>query len=329
MVRATVELLHQPITADHVADTLALFYEAPLEALSLCTRACVVAAEGNKLVGGDFSNIEGRICAWLAGEHWKLQAFRDYDAGIGPDLYKVTAGAILGLAPEDVSKPQRQETGKVSELSFQFQGAVGAYSRQGAKYGIRLPDWRIREFVTGWRIKNNRIAAMWPILQDAAIEAVGAPGCVVSVLDGKIQYHCDKSFLFCKLPSGRVISYAAPSLAWKTKIIVIDGDEVEFNRYTVSYWGQHKGWRQIDLYGGMQCAHVVSGTARDVLVAAMFRLEAAGYPIVLTVHDETLSEVAADYGSAEEYQQILLQKPKWLAEVPIAATSWEGPRYDK
>jgi DNA polymerase len=79
----------------------------------------------------------------------------------------------------------------------------------------------------------------------------------------------------------------------------------------------------------MQCAHVVSGTARDVLVDAMFRLEAAGYPLVLTVHDEVLSEVDADYGSLDEYRGLLLQKRKWLADVPLAATAWEGFRYDK
>jgi DNA polymerase len=310
-------------------DRLEVLFDSPLETLSLCTRASVIAAPGHRLLGGDFSNIEGRICAWMAGEQWKLDAFKAYDAGKGPDLYKVTAGRMLGVPPEQVTKPQRQQTGKVSELSFQFQGAVGAYKKQGVKYGIRLPDDVISQFVRSWRAENANIAAMWPALQDAAIEAVSAQGCVVSCLHGKVAYVSNGDFLFCRLPSGRVISYASPSVAWKTKVVVIDGDEVEFNRRTVSFWGMQKGWRQIDLYGGMQCAHVVSGAARDVLVSAMFRLERAGYPLVLTVHDECLSEAPIGFGSADEYREILMEKDPWFAEVPIAATAWEGPRYVK
>jgi DNA polymerase len=312
-----------------MADRFELLFPQPLETLSLCTRASIVAAPGHRLLGGDFSNIEGRICAWLAGAKWKLDAFRSFDAGTGPDLYKVTAGGILGIPPEQVTKPQRQETGKVSELSFQFQGAVGAYKRQGAKFGVRLPDARIKEFVQGWRARNIEIVGMWEQLENAAIEAVSAPGCVVECCGGKIAYTCNKQFLWCRLPSGRIISYASPSVSWKTKTIKVDGDEFEINRRTVSYWSFGKGKQQIDLYGGMQTAHVVSGTARDVLVSAMLRVEEAGYPLVLTVHDECLSEAPEGYGSVEDYLRLLLIKDAWFEEVPIAATAWEGPRYVK
>jgi DNA polymerase len=310
-------------------DRLEVLFDSPLETLSLCTRASVIAAPGHRLLGGDFSNIEGRLNAWFAGEAWKLDAFRAYDAGTGPDLYKVTAGRIIGCGPDEVTKAQRQEQGKVPELACGYQGAAGAFRKMGAKYGVRLTDEIVKRIVAQWRGENPKIVESWRILQDAAIEAVSAQGCVVSCLDGKVAYVSNGDFLFCRLPSGRVISYASPSVAWKTKVVVIDGDEVEFNRRTVSFWGMQKGWRQIDLYGGMQCAHVVSGAARDVLVSAMFRLERAGYPLVLTVHDECLSEASVGFGSADEYREILMEKDPWFAEVPIAATAWEGPRYVK
>jgi DNA polymerase len=320
----TIKSISDPSRA---LDRLELLFDTPLHTLSTCTRASVVSSDDCKLMGGDFSNIEGRLNAWMAGEQWKLQAFRDFDAGVGPDLYKVTAGNIIGIPPEEVSKNQRQEQGKVPELACGYQGALGAFKKMGAKYGVRLSDKRIHEIVQGWRLANPMITQSWREYQDAAIEAVGAPGCVVSILGSKVKYVSNGDFLFCLLPSGHIISYASPSVAWKTKVMVIDGDEVEFNRYTVSYWGEQKGWRQLDLYGGAQCAHVVSGTARDVLCEAMFRLEEAGYPIVLTIHDETLSEVLKGYGSLEEYKALLMKKSEWLAEVPIAANVWEGPVY--
>lgn len=101
-------------------------YNSPLEAVSWAMRGLLVAAPGHVLMGADFSNIEGRGIAWLSGEQWKLQAFRDYDAGTGPDLYKVAAGKILNLKPEDVSKTQRQLVGKPAELGLGYGGGVGA-----------------------------------------------------------------------------------------------------------------------------------------------------------------------------------------------------------
>lgn len=327
-VAMAIKVLHSKSSTTQMVDKLELLFDSPLDVLSLCTRASVIAAPGKKLVGGDFSNIEGRLNAWFGGEQWKLDAFRSFDEGRGPDLYKVTAAKMLGISVEEVTKEQRQKTGKISELAYGFGGSVGAGRRMALKQGIRLAKTFLTESVNAWRTLNSGIKASWAEVQDAAIDAVSNQGMVVDCLGGKVKYVSNGQFLFCRLPSGGIISYPSPSVAWKTKTIVIDGDEIELNRRTASYWGMQKGWRQIDLYGGSQCAHYVSGTARDILASAMLRLEAAGYPLVLTVHDEGLSEVDKDFGSAEEYRQILLQKDDWLKDVPIAATAWEGPRYD-
>ncbi|MGI9159836.1 MAG: hypothetical protein ACR2K1_08800 [Saprospiraceae bacterium] len=136
---------------------LAELYNTPIEAVSWAMRGLLCAAPGHRLIAADFSNIEGRAIAWLAGESWKLQAFRDYDAGTGADLYKITAGKILNIAPAAVSKTQRQAVGKPSELGLGFGGGVGAIltmMRNGA-----VTPWMKRDGTTPAKITLDDIAA--------------------------------------------------------------------------------------------------------------------------------------------------------------------------
>jgi DNA polymerase len=197
----------------------------------------------------------------------------------------------------------------------------------GANYGVSVDNKQAKAIVTGWRERNPGIVAGWADLQQAAIDAVSAPGVIVQALGGRIRYRADNGFLWCSLPSGRVLAYPGAIVERKSKIVVIDGEEVEFNNWGVSYWTAAGHWHKEDLYGGRQMAHVVSGTARDILVEAMFRLEEAHYPIVLTVHDETVSEVDTHFGSPEEYQRLMEIREPWFLDVPITAKTWEGPRY--
>lgn len=329
VVKIALTVLTTCKSAADGVDLLEMLVDSPLDALSICSRPMLCAAPGKKLVGGDFSNIEGRIAAWLAGETWKLQAFRDYDAGTGPDLYRVMASRILEKSVDRIDKPDRQLWGKVPELACGYQGGFAAFQRMGAKYGVRLPESKVMPIVRGWREGNPRIVAAWGELQEAALNAVSAPGCVVTALGGRISYVVANGFLFCKLPVGRVIAYVSPTIEWKTKEVTIDGELVEVRRYGVSYWGEKKGWRKLDLYGGAQFAHVVSGTARDVLVDAMFRVTDAGYPIVLTVHDEILAETPLGFGSAAEVERLMATSEPWLDGLPVSVKVWEGPRYDK
>jgi DNA polymerase len=328
-VADAVSLLTRPMSPEGIASALELVCGPPLEALSICARAMIVAPPGKKLVGGDFSNIEGRGNAWLAGEAWKVQAFRDYDAGTGPDLYKVMAGSILDKEIDAITKDDRQLWGKVPELACGYQGGVNAFHKMGANYGVRVEDKTARRIVGGWRESNPMIVASWRELQDAAIEAVASKGVIVPAMNGRIQYRCANGFLFCCLPSGRVLAYPSPTVERKSKIVIIDGEEVEFNRWGVSYWGTKKGWRKLDLYGGAQCAHVVSGIARDILAESMHRVEAAGYPLVLTVHDENLAEVDEGFGSADEFAAIMAQPLAWTTGLPVTAKGWEDRRYVK
>jgi DNA polymerase len=329
MVRTTLQILFKHDNAVKIVDALELLFGDVLEALSLCSRAMIVAGLGKKLYGGDYSNIEGRLNAWFAGEAWKLQAFRDYDAGIGPDLYRVMAARILGISVDDVAREQRQIWGKVPELACGYQGAFNAFSRYGAKVGLRLPKETIHRVVQGWRAENPHIVESWYELQDAAMNAVSAKGCIVSALNGKIQYvSTDHGFLFCRLPSGRVISYAQPAIEWKKKIITIDDETIEIEGHGLTYWGEKKGWRKLDLYGGAQCAHVVSGAARDLLADAMLDLEAADYSIVLTVHDEIIAETDPAFGSVDDFRARMAAARRWAEGLPVSVAAWEGDRYE-
>lgn len=343
-------------------DALELIGE-PMELLSKCLRAMIIAPPGRKLVNGDLANIEGRVNAWLAGEAWKLQAFRDYDAGIGPDLYKVTAARILGKTVDAVSSSERQAQGKVAELSAGYQGSVGAFVSMAANYGtpvheladialrtataddlmrareqwtpqmghgLPVDTWvAIKTIVNGWRDANPQIVKSWWELQDAAIEAVGAPGTVVPCLGGRVAYQVRKGFLWCQLPSKRLLAYAAPRLRWSE---TEDAEGKIRRRLQVEYdavnsktkrWGPHR------LYGGLQCENIVQAVSRDILVEGMFAVEDAGYQIVLTVHDEVLSEVDAGFGSAAEFEALMTKLSSAYDGLPVSAKAWEDVRYVK
>lgn len=305
----------------------------PLETLSQSLRAMVCAPAGKKLVGGDFSNIEGRVAAWFADERWKLEAFEAQDDGTGVGLYEMTAAGILGIDVSAVDRRHRQSHGKVPELACGYQGHVGAFMKMAHTQNppVKVTHAEASAIVTGWREKNSRIVQSWWDLQDAAIQAVEAKGAIVPVPGDRIRYVSDGKFLYCRLPSGRVVHYASPSVRWRTRTITTeDGDEIELNSRGVSYWGVEFGgrWGQIDLYGGMQFNHVVQGFSRDLLVEAMFAVEAAGYPIVLHTHDDLICEVDEDFGSADELADLMKEAASAMAPgLPVSVKGWSGERW--
>lgn len=319
----------------------------------------------NKIVAADYANIEGRVLAWLAGEQWKLEAFQAYDAGTGPDLYKVAYGRSFGVDPSAIGKTDpRRQIGKVMELALGYQGGPGAFAAMGKQYNVNIGDsyelvvdnapealadkalkaWLARGKRSGmterawvaaevikllWREAHPNVTTFWWNLQDAALEALDQPGTVVTC--GPVKFRKAGSFMFLQLPSGRALVYPYPRPAMKE--MPWDGDDGRpAMRRVFSYKGVDsytRKWTDCYAYGGLWAENVTQAVARDLLAEAVVRLEEANYPVVLTVHDEVVSEVARSYGSVEEFCAIMTANPAWAAGCPVTAEGWEGERYRK
>lgn len=334
-------------------DSAPMLYENVMELASSAIRGTIVAPTGKKLVVADLSNIEGRDQAWLAGESWKLQAFRDFDNGTGHDLYKMAYGKSFGVKPEAVTKDQRQ-VGKVQELALGYEGGVGAFVTFAAAYGIDLedlakkvlpvaPSWAVDEaqgfyvwhqkesrqtfglsrdaFVAcdalkrGWRDAHPAISTLWGELRDAVMAAIDAPGNTVTCR--RLKVRVDGAWLRVGLPSGSAMCYPAP--------LIQDGaiTYMGMNQYT-------RKWCRLKTYGGKLFENVCQSVARDVMAHNMPLIEAAGYQIVLTVHDEVICEAPdTDAYNADHLSALLAAAPPWALDMPLAAAGFETYRYKK
>lgn len=336
------------------ADCADLLFDNVMAVTSSAVRGAIVAPKGRKLVVSDLANIEGRDAAWLAGESWKLRAFQAYDAATGPDLYRLAYGRAFNVDPAAVSKPQRQ-IGKVMELMLQYEGGVGAYLTGALTYGIDLEEmaedayillpadlrteaegflqWTRDQnrntfglsdkafivcdaFKRGWRRGHPAIAGYWAELAEAVREAIGHPG--VTITCRKLKIRRDGSWLRIGLPSGRALCYPAPE--------VDAGGQISYmgiNQYS-------RKWQRLKTYGGKLYENVCQAVARDVMAWNMPAIEAAGYEIVLTVHDEVITEAPdSPEFSADHLGKLLAATPPWAEGMPLAAGGFEALRYRK
>jgi DNA polymerase len=338
-----------------------LLYDNVMELLSSAIRGALVAGPGKKLCIADLSNIEGRVVAWLAGESWKLQAFRDFDAGRGADLYAVAYAKAFAVTPESVMENKKtgdglqRQIGKVMELMLGYQGGVGAFITGAATYGIDLDDmaekalpsvpydvyleaeqfWQWtkdqkrstfgleREVFTAcdalkrlWRRAHPAIESLWTDLEDAVRAAIQQPGQVFQVR--RLKTRRVGSWLQLRLPSGRNLSYP---------MVRVEPDN------SISYMGQDqytRQWKRLKTYGGKLVENVTQAVACDQLAECMPLIEAAGYPIVLSVHDELLTETPdSDEFSAAQLAELMTSDLGWNDGLPLAAAGYETYRYRK
>lgn len=312
----------------HDYDSLDMIYGDVAGALTSSLRGMLVAEKGKRLYVSDFSAIEARVTMWLAGQEDKIKAFEAYDRKEGPDIYCVAAQDLYGHEINKHDHPQERQLGKVQVLGCGYQMSGPKLKDTAAKQGVPLADETANWLVQNYREKNYRVPQLWYGLQDAAIEAVntGRP------VDFRgIVYHAVRDaagrWLTCKLPSGRLLWYHNPT-------IEIEEDWNGRERAKLKYEGRDNKiggtWGTVRTYGGMLTENVVQAISRCLLVAAMFRVEEAGYPIVLHVHDELVSEVDDDYGDMKEYDALVAgPSPAWAAGLPVASEGWTGHRYKK
>ena len=334
-----------------------VYYDDVNAVVSSCLRGSIIAPPGKKLVVADLSNIEGRVLAWLAGEQWKLDAFRAYDEGSGVDLYKATYARTFGVKPEDVTKKQRQ-IGKVLELAMGYMGGVGSFMAFATVYGVDLKElaehtynaldrhalfeahdqwdfFRSKDMTNGldestwtalnaiklaWRGAHPAITKFWSETELRAGAAVNG-----DTYPGAGYYPCSfantKFGLACRLPSGRVMAYPRAEKP-------ADGERCLFKYYAPLK--VRKGFAMSKTHAGKIVENITQATARDVLAANLARVEAAGYKIILSVHDELITETPdmSEY-TADTLAALMATPPVWARDLPLAAAGFEAFRYKK
>ena len=328
------------------------------DALTNCLRGMITVPAGKKMVVADYSNIEGRMLAWLAGEEWKLQAFRDFDAGTGHDLYKLTYSRSFNTDVDTVTKSQRQ-MGKVLELAQGYGGGAGAFATFAKAYGIDLHamaadvmpilpstiveqatktwEWAVQNKRTGglsrdvfiacdgvkrrWREANPHIVKFWYEAEEACVRAI-TEGRRIEFGHGRLAAERKGNWLTLKLPSGRCICYPSPQVG------ELGEGSNGFTYYGVNQYTRK--WEKIGTYSGKIVENITQAAAADILCEALPRLEQADYRPILTIHDEVLTE-APDTGdfNHEAMERIMCVLPAWAEGLPLAAAGFEGYRYRK
>jgi DNA polymerase len=290
---------------------------APLMVAGDIARSVICAAPGHVLIGADFSAIESRVLAWLAGEEWKLDAYRKYDATGNPEFepYCVMASQALKrtVTPDDEAG---RAFGKINDLAFGFAGGVGAWRKFDSS--DTYSDAEIEHFKTAYRTTHRATVKFWHALERAAHQCVYTR--TQRTLGDRFAFSMEDGTLFITLPSGRRLAYPEACL--------VPG-KFEFTRELRYKDNARGGWTDVGAWYGTLVENVVQATARDLLAAAMLRLEAAGYPIVLTVHDEIVCEVPKGFGSVDEFHRLMIELPEWATGLPIAAKVWTRQRYAK
>lgn len=279
------------------------------EVLKSLIRSALIPSEGHEFIVSDFSAIEARVIAWLAGETWVLDTFRE-----GHDIYKATANQMFNLGGVDKVDKSMRQRGKVATLALGYQGGTGALQAMGAlKMGIKEDE--LQGLVNAWRKANPNIVKFWRRVEAAAKRALEF-GTKVSLRGTGISFYVRDHFLMIGLPNGRSIAYANATLE--------DG--------RIRYEGKSmtgSTFQKLETYGGKLVENIVQATARDVLAESMLRLEKLGYKIVAHVHDEVILDVPKGVTNIDEINEQMAINPEWTEGLPLAAAGFRSDFYMK
>lgn len=290
-------------------DAVKMLYEDVPAALSQLIRTAFIPKEGCRFLVSDFSAIEARIVAWLAGEQWRLDAFRD-----GKDIYSASASQMFGV-PVGKHGPNAElrQKGKIAELALGYGGSVGALTAMGA-LDMGLAEDELQPLVKAWREASPNIVQLWWDIGDAALEAVKFH---CSKETHGIVFSCKSGMLFIMLPSGRKLSYVKPKIGIN-----------RFGSECVTYEGagENKKWERLESYGPKFLENIVQGIARDILCYAMKNLRR--YGIVMHVHDEVVIEAGPEV-RLDDITSIMSQTPQWAGNLLLRADGYETDFYKK
>jgi DNA polymerase len=268
-------------------------------------RSMLIADDGHRLMFADYSALEARVLAWVAGQNDLVETFRK-----GGDVYKEMASAIYNVDVESVTDGQRQ-VGKMAILGCGYGMGGKRFAEQCATMGIKVDEDEAKRIVSVYREKNNRIAQYWRDVEQDFVDMVKDAGRVKTV--------------GLPLPSGRSLTYHNPRIIQRETPwgAMRDTAQVDTLNSVTRQWVSQIIW------GGLLTENVVQATARDMMATAMMALEIKGYPVILSVHDEIICEVPDGFGSLDEMIDIMTRVPAWAQGCPINAEGKEGKRYRK
>lgn len=303
---------------------LRVVFGSTSDALSQLIRTAFVASPGGTLVDADFSAIEARVIAWLAGEQWVLDVFRTHGK-----IYEATASQMFGVPMDKIKKGNPEygyrQKGKVATLALGYQGGTGSLVSMGA-LRMGLEENELPDIVSRWRKSNPNIVNFWYTL-DAASREVVERSRRIELQNGRLVLarECDTGngldFMTIRLPSGRKLYYPAPHMGVN-----------RFGNPSVCYWGLNqttKKWQEIETYGGKLAENITQAVARDCLAETIERLEEAGHKVVFHIHDEVVIDAPADRANLEDVVKAMSIPPSWATDLPLNADGWINPFFKK
>ena len=306
-------------------EALNMLYDSVSDTLSQLIRTALVASSGRILLDADFSAIEARVLAVLAGEQWIIDEFK----GDGK-LYEATAAQMFGVPKEQIKKGTElyklRQQGKVASLACQYQGSVNALTSMD--FNHEIPDEQKPGLVSQWRSANPHIVQFWYAIENACIDTIktGTAHRVGKYIKTELVSSSGISYLRIRLPSGRHQHYVQPSIGIN-----------RFGKESIVYKGKNQvtgKWGDRETYGGSLTEGITQAVARDLLAEALERLEANGFEVLFHVHDEAVVDYPSvseevDQQNLEKMYSIMSEVPAWFSEMPLKSDGWKRHYYIK
>ena len=317
------ELLKEP------EDAIPYIHRGNIDEIELCygpvqtvvadvIRSLIQAGPGKVLYAADFAAIEARVLAWIAGQDSLVKQFAD-----GDDIYCNFGSIIYNKPINKKQHPRERQVAKAAVLGLGYAMGAPKFALTCAKDQIFLEEEEYKRVVTLYRETYHHIPKLWYALERAAIKAINNPTKVVTLRNMKFRMRDDNLRLL--LPSGRALNYPKA----KVEAVKTPWGETKQGVAIGAVNALTRKWERTVVSPGTFTENVVQAVSRDLMVESMFRLERHKYPVVLTVHDEVVSEVDEGYGDVAEYEALVAATPEWAAGLPVKAEGWSGKRYRK